>query len=463
MSSEINEWTPTPSAFIGVTDSALLILSNIQMVLFLDIWTKAARYTSQKMVELAPYDQLAHTAVLSSFVINVCLQLTHMVSPGDTQGCADLMGFVNLFIGLHMSSLIFRIWQTVIKFYRVWRNRLHRWEAATNGVVPVPTIPHWRRILESEWFWWGIFNFVVWITIAVATVQAQWRAETSCIVGEVCRIDLGMAESIIVFVISICSYVAAIITLKFINAPFYNILENIIMLCIQIVLLGPALIIYVDAHKRCDVSYLNVVRLLIIVYNICVIFVVLFPIIWLNWRKWLQIALDIWHAVRSRINDHTVLAQDDPDATELESIRAWPAPPTRFDTNEIYRAKCLLAYWETRLTDEGKDAWRAIDQIAAIQYSKNSIAVLHGELPEDVSAVMEKLKLDKAKFSSAATVNTHLMNVVEHGQTRSFPDTDRYRSALPQEETTNVEETLEGVYKRFGAERRGNAESSEGL
>ena len=464
MSNEINEWTtPSPTQQVsGVNDQVLLILANVQMVFFLDIWTKAARYTTPDLVDLAPYDQLAHTAVLSSFVINVCLQLTHMVSPGDTQGCADLMGFVNLFIGLHMSSLIFRVWQTVIKFYRVWRNTLHRWEAATNGVVPIPNITYWRRILESDYFWWGIFNFVVWITIAVATVQAKWRAETSCIVGDVCRIDMGNAEAIVVFVISISSYIAAIITLKFINAPFYNILENLIMLIIQIALLGPALLLYADAHKRCDVSYLNVVRLLIIVYNICVIFVVLFPVVWLNWRKWKQIAVDIWYAIRSRLNDHSILPQEDPTvAIEMRRLRPWPPSPTRFDGNEIYRAMCLLGYHETRLTKDGQKYWHGLRDIIKEQYSANSIATLHGEIPERISAVMEKLEMDKEQYGSAADAATALMETIEHGENRTLPDGERYRSALPSsQETADVEETLEGVYKRLGAQGRGGNSAS---
>ena len=464
MSSEISAWpsASAPPQSWGVNDQILLILANIQMVFFLDVWTKAARYTTPELVALAPYDQLAHTAVLSSFVINVCLQLTHMVSPGNTQGCADLMAFVNLFIGLHMSSLIFRIWQTVIKFYRVWRNQSHRWEASTNGVVPIPNIPYWRRMLESEYLWWGIFNLVVWITIAVATVQAKWRAETSCIVGDSCRIDLGQAESIIIFVISICSYIASIITLKFINAPFYNILENLIMLTIQLVLLGPALILYADAHKRCDVTYLNVVRLLIIVYNICVIFVVLFPVAFLNWNKWMQIVVDIWHAIRSKLNDHDVLPQE--ETIEMRHLRPWPASPTRFDANEIYRAMCLLGYHETRLTKEGAKYWHGLRSIIAEQYSANSIATLHGEIPERISAVMEQLKMDKEQYGSAADAATALMETIENGQNRALPDAaGRYRSALPEEDqTTTTEEILDGVYRRFGSgsARGGNTTSS---
>ena len=75
MSSEISAWpsASAPPQSWGVNDQILLILANIQMVFFLDVWTKAARYTTPELVALAPYDQLAHTAVLSSFVINVCL------------------------------------------------------------------------------------------------------------------------------------------------------------------------------------------------------------------------------------------------------------------------------------------------------------------------------------------------------------------------------------------------------
>lgn len=395
------------------------ILSNLHTLVFLGLWLFATKFKSRHYDEveaLQPFEELAHVVVLSSFMVNVVLQLTPLVS---LDGCAENTATVKFLIGLYETALHFRVWQVFLGQYQAHRTRSTKWEASTSGAVPIPSIARWRRVLENPWTWSVGLNIVIWIVLAVTSVQTPGHVAASCLVQAdvTCRLDIGNGAAIFMFVFSLASHGAAILALRWVCAPDYMLVENAVMMGLQVVFLLPGIVFYADAHARCVADNLDIVRILLILYNVFSIILIWLPIFWLRARIWWNIGWDTFYYVMGRCHGRQLLPTSDASAPAdiaLDTLRSWPLVPARFDTDGFFKSVATLAYWQPRLSKPAQDAGRALTQLAVDHYGDHA-AVAHGQISDTMLTLLGTMGLQKDQFASAGAFANYLLTHINDG------------------------------------------------